>query len=79
MLHTYAANPCDDLNQAFLFPFQLGVLSVKITWEIWPKISASKKNLLTLPPPGGQASGWTYRTRANFKVYVAKTAWTFGL
>ena len=30
--------------------------------------------------PGGQASGWTHRTRVqNFRVYLLKTAWTFGL
>ena len=32
------------------------------------------------PPPGGQASGWTNRIRVQkFRIYLVKTAWTFGL
>ena len=72
---------CEDLTCRFFF-FCLIFRRSRFFSKMWPTLdhffSAKKKK--EAPPRGGQASGWTCRTRLKkYKVCLFKTAWTFGL
>ena len=77
LLCALAKTPPDVFIYLFFLP---DFSSVKIFRKMWTHLRPFFFGKKEYPPPAGQTSEWAYRTHVpNFRVYLSKTAWTFGL